>query len=82
MDTQNSQSNTLIVLDISNEDLRKGFARELYWHVQDLHSLYFSKWQSLNISRMRAREMLNLKIQDIEPYKDYEQQNLDVVEPL
>lgn len=72
--------NTIKVLNISNEDLRKGFARELYWRVQNSDSSYFSKWQSLNISRMRADKILNSKIHDIEPNKDYQQQNFDSIE--
>ena len=71
---------TIKVLNISNEDLRKGFARELYLRAHNGDSLYFSKWQSLNISRMRADKVLNSKMHELEPYKDYQQQNFDSVE--
>lgn len=71
---------TIKVLSISNDDLRKSFARELYWRVQNNDSPYFSKWQSLNISRMKANKILNSKIREIEPYKDYQQQNFDSAE--
>ncbi|MBI4120225.1 MAG: DUF4173 domain-containing protein, partial [Parcubacteria group bacterium] len=71
---------TVRVLSISNEDLRKSFARELYWRAQDSGSPYFSKWQSLNISRMRAEKILNSKIRELEQHKDYQQQNFDSVE--
>ncbi len=71
---------TIKLLNISNEDLRKSFARELYWRTQNSDSPYFSKWQSLNISRMRANKILNLKISDIESYKDCQQQNFDSVD--
>lgn len=71
---------TIKVLGISNEDLRKSFARELYWRAQNSDSPYFSKWQSLNISRMRAEKILNSKIRELEPYKDYQQQNFDSIE--
>ena len=64
-------------LDISNDDLRKSFARELYWRVQNSQSPYFSKWQSLNISRMRAEKILDSKIRELEGYKDYQQQDID-----
>ena len=67
----------LKALDISNDDLRKNFARELYWRAQNSQSLYFSKWQSLNISRMRAEKILDSKIRELEPYKDYQQQIID-----
>lgn len=78
---------TIKVLNISNEDLRKGFARELYLRTQNSYSpfakdrkQYFSKWQSLNISRMRADNILKSKIHEIERYKDYQQQNFDSIE--
>src|SRR3989344_3436559 len=64
-------------LDISNDDLRKSFARELYWRAQNSQSPYFSKWQSLNISRMRAEKILDSKIRELEGYKDYQQQDID-----
>lgn len=63
---------TIKILNISNEDLKKSFARELYKRTQNINSPYFSKWQSLNISRMRADNILNSKIDQIEPYKDYQ----------
>jgi len=71
---------TIKVLNLSNEDLRKSFARELYWRTQNSDSPYFSQWQSLNISRMRAYKILNSKIREFEPYKDYQQQKFDPVE--
>ena len=71
---------TIKVLNISNEDLSKGFARELYLRTQNGDSAYFSKWQSLNISRMRADTIINLKMSELELYKDYQQQNVDSIE--
>lgn len=65
-------SDIIKVLNISNEDLRKSFARELYWRVKNSDSLYFSQWQSFNISRVRANKILNSKIRELEPYKDYQ----------
>lgn len=58
-------------LDIRDEDLRKGFARDLYWHFLNSGPLHSSKWQSLNISRMRADKILNSIMSEIEPNKDY-----------
>ncbi len=62
------------VLNISNDDLKNSFARELYMRTQNSDSpyakdmkQYFSKWQSLNISRIRAENILNSKISEIEP---------------
>lgn len=64
---------TTKMLSISNDDLRKSFARELYRHAQNYDSPSFSKWQSLNISRMKAEKILRPKIRELEPYKDYQQ---------
>lgn len=78
---------TIKVLNVSNEDLRKSFARELYLRTQNSDSSfakdrkkYFSKWQSFNISRMKADRILNSKIRELEPYKDYPQQNFGSIE--
>src|SRR3989338_7224135 len=68
---------TIKVLEISNEDLRKGFARELYLRANNGDARYFSKWQSLNISRVRADKILNSKMSELEQSKDYQQQNID-----
>jgi hypothetical protein len=68
---------TIKLLGILNGDLRKGFAHELYWLAQDINSPYFSKWQSFNISRARAQKIFDSKMQEFEPYKDYQQQDID-----
>ena len=60
-------------LNILDEDLRKSFARELYWRGQNNDFTYSSQWQSFNISRMRANNILNSNISELEPYKDYQQ---------
>lgn len=70
------------VLKISNDDLGKFLRRQLYWRAQDMAaSPYFSKWQSLNISRMEAEKILNSKIQELEQYKDYQPQNFNSILP-
>ena len=74
--------NTIKILDISDEDLRNSFAHGLYWRAQDINSSYFSKWQSLNISRMKAKKILDSRMSKIEPYKDYQQQNPDSVDEI
>ncbi|MFH0890544.1 MAG: DUF4173 domain-containing protein, partial [Candidatus Liptonbacteria bacterium] len=61
---------TVKILGISDENLRKGFARELYWQTQKDAPL-FSRWQSLNISRMSADKILEPKAAELEQYKDY-----------
>lgn len=65
---------TVNILNISNDNLRKSFTRELYWRVYyKTNSPYFSKWQSLNISRMKAMKILNSRIEELEQYKNYQQ---------
>lgn len=58
------------LLDVSNPDLTKSLARKLYWRAQNNDSPYFSKWQSLNVSRMRAEKIFDSKMSELEPYKD------------
>lgn len=71
---------TVKILNTSNEDIRKGFAHELYWRSQSRDSAYFSKWQSLNISRIRADKILGSQIHELKNHKDYEQKNFDLIE--
>ncbi|MBI2342897.1 MAG: DUF4173 domain-containing protein [Deltaproteobacteria bacterium] len=63
---------TIKILHMSNEDVRKRFARKLYRRAQNDNSPYFSKWQSLNISRMRADKVLNSKMRELESYSENE----------
>lgn len=67
-----ARPDTIKILDITNGDLKKSFARSLYWRVQIDNSPYFSKWQSLNLSRMRAEKILAPKIVELEQYKDFQ----------
>lgn len=65
---------TVNILNISNDNLRKNFARELYWRIYyKTDSPYFSKWQSLNISRMKAMKILNPKVEELKQHKNYQQ---------
>ncbi|MBI2464179.1 DUF4173 domain-containing protein [Candidatus Peregrinibacteria bacterium] len=55
------------ILNITDEDLRKNFASSLYKRAQKkIKSSNVSKWQSLNISRMRAEKILNAKMRELE----------------
>ncbi|MBI2023945.1 DUF4173 domain-containing protein [Candidatus Giovannonibacteria bacterium] len=65
-------------INMGDEELGKSFAHDLYWRAQNkIGSPFFSKWQSLNLSRMRVEKILNSKIREFEQYKDFEPQNLD-----
>lgn len=62
---------TIDALDISKENMKRNLAHKLYWQAQDLNSSYFSKWQSLNMSRLKASKILNSRMQELKLYKDY-----------
>jgi hypothetical protein len=71
---------TIKLLNTPNDDVRKSFARDLYWRYFIRHELTdspYNKWQSLNISRMKAYEIFKSKLNEIEPYKNYKQNPLD-----
>ncbi len=72
---------TIKILNIQNENLRKNFARELYWQTQT-NSFRTSQWQSLNISRMNANNILKAKMAELEQYKNYQQQKTILPEIL
>lgn len=65
-------------LGAPNDDIRKSISRDLYWRFQNrVDAPDFSKWQSLNISRMNAEKILRPKIQEFEQYKDYQSEGPD-----
>ena len=80
--SEDAIADTIKVLDISNEEMRNNFARELYLRAQQTNSPAFSGWQSLNMSRIRAEKILSPKLEELAAYKDYPRQNFDSVEPL
>ncbi len=66
------------ILGMRDEDLGKSFARELYWISKNNDPTHSSKWQSLNISRMRAEKVFSSKVSELEQYKDYKQYRTDL----
>jgi hypothetical protein len=62
---------TIDALDISKENMKRNLAHKLYWHARDLNSSYFSKWQSLNISRLKASKILDSRMKELKLYKDH-----------
>jgi len=62
-------------LDILDEDTKNSLGYELYWRTQQNSN--FTKWQSFNISRTRAKGILNSRIKELENYKDYPTDTLD-----
>lgn len=58
---------TIKVLDIADEKLRKDFACQLYGRVQEENSFSFpSSWQAFNLSRARAGKIINFFKEDLE----------------
>ncbi len=74
---------SITILDsTADEDTQKSFARELYWRTWKMNTTeasFFSQWQSLNISRLRTKEILQSRMSELEQYKDYERQEIDPI---
>lgn len=58
------------ILSIANEDLRRSFGRELYRRAKRADSALFSRWQSLNISRIKAEKILKLRMGELSSYEN------------
>lgn len=56
-------------LDILDGDMRDSLGYELYWRTQQNRDI--TKWQYFNISRVKAREVLDSRTKELENYKDY-----------
>src|SRR3989344_5464876 len=80
--SEDAIADTIKILDISNEEMRNNFARELYLRAQQTNSPAFSGWQSLNMSRIKAQKFLEPKLEGLAAYKDYPRQDFDSVEPV
>lgn len=65
------------ILNIKNEDMRNAFAGRLYWQLQSMESPYMSGWQSLNISRLDAKKLLQPKAKRLESFKNNYYQETD-----
>lgn len=60
---------TVKMLDISDESVKGEFAYYMYWKMQGRISS--NNWQSFNISRNRAKEIIAPKMEVLEEYKEY-----------
>ena len=58
------------MLNILNDDLKAPLAYKLYWLNNNLNSAHYSKWQSYNISRIEAKNILSSNISELEKYKE------------
>ena len=57
---------TIKIMDIADEKLRKDFSCQLYERVQERNSSFFSSWQAFNLSRARADKIINFSKEDLE----------------
>jgi len=60
-------------LDTLDGDMKSSLGYELYWRTQKNND--FTKWQSFNISRVQAKEILDSEEKELEQYKDYYKDN-------
>jgi len=60
---------TIKMLNVSDESIKGEFAYYMYWRVQGRDSS--NNWQSFNISRNRAQEIINSKMGVLEEYREY-----------
>jgi hypothetical protein len=59
------------------DDVRGQIANELYWRTQKTDDALYASWQSKNISRTRAKNILTSILNELEPYKDFQPQGLE-----
>ena len=57
-------------LDMLDGDMKDSLGYQLYWRTQQDNDS--TKWQSFNISRSKAKEVLDSRIKELENYKDYQ----------
>ncbi|MEK7184230.1 MAG: DUF4173 domain-containing protein [Patescibacteria group bacterium] len=62
---------TIKVLDLQDEQLRGIFASTLYWNNASRFETNHEPWQSLNLSRSRANELLQSNKLELEQYQDF-----------
>jgi len=60
---------TIKMLNVSDESIKGEFAYYMYWRVQGRDSS--SNWQSFNISRNKAQEIIDSKMGVLEEYREY-----------
>jgi hypothetical protein len=59
-------------LDTTDGDMKNSLGYELYWRTQN--KVNFERWQSFNISRTKAKKILDSKTVILEEYKDYQEE--------
>lgn len=60
---------TIKMLNVSDESIKGEFAYYMYWRMQGRDSS--NNWQSFNISRNRAQDIIDSKIGVLEEYREY-----------
>jgi hypothetical protein len=64
-------------LEMLDGDMKNSLGYQLYWRTQQDNDS--TKWQSFNISRSKAKEVLDSRIKELENYKDY-QRNVEEIQ--
>lgn len=64
-------------LEMLDGDMKNSLGYQLYWRTQQDNDS--EDWQSFNISRSRAKEVLDSRIKELENYKDY-QRNVEEIQ--
>lgn len=62
---------TIKLIDIKNRNFGNDLAYDFYWKIKDLNEPYLSRWQSLNISRIRAERIFNSRLEQLKTYDDF-----------
>lgn len=67
------------ILNIPDKDLRSSFGRQMHNRFQNEGYFDIFEWRSLNISQLRAHDILTSKSKELEQYKDYQEADLPSV---
>lgn len=59
------------ILDLPDDNLKRTFAQALYWKKQSLETPIFKNWQSSNIARKKAEQILKTREKFLEENKEY-----------
>ncbi|MBI5135524.1 DUF4173 domain-containing protein [Candidatus Uhrbacteria bacterium] len=65
------------LLTMSNEEVRKSVGHQLYWRARQIDSPDRSTWQSFNLSRRKADQILGPIMKELELYKDFQLNDAD-----
>lgn len=68
---------TIRLLDDKNPEVRGVYGRNLYYHVKEVTTASaYTGWQSTNLSRKQAMNILEPRASDLKKYKDFTEKDL------